>query len=116
YILDKKIKKEEVFKGDKNQLSFNLFLTSFFVLSYILWQYMYSIQRYIVVLEFLAPVLLFFFLNAFGFTKKTSAGIFIALSISIICYAIPMDFGRMPWKDSYFGVKVPAIKELETAN
>ncbi|HWZ21961.1 MAG TPA: hypothetical protein VNW06_04870, partial [Cytophagaceae bacterium] len=116
YILYKKIKKEAVFKEDKTLLPFNLFITSFFFLSYILWQYIYSIQRYIVVLEFVSPILLLFFLNSFQLKKQVSTYIFITLSIAIVFYAIPIDYGRMKWEDSYFGVQVPEIENLGKAN
>jgi hypothetical protein len=113
-------------RGKKNQgntlvqenpnLRISLFIISFYVLSYIFWQSLFSIYRYIVVLEFLSPLLVFVILDTFSISKKFAVVIFVIISYISYSSVVTMDWGRLPWTDSYFGVEVPKVKNLEKSN
>jgi hypothetical protein len=91
-----------------------LFLASFFVLSYIAWQRLFSIYRYLSVLEFLAPTLLA--LSAATFLRRPLRVVALSLLINVgICATTVIPgYGRLkPFDDHLLDVNVPAIPELD---
>jgi hypothetical protein len=96
----------------KNSFHFIIF---FFVISYILWQNMFSIYRYLLPLELLSPVFIILIIKyIFPFQR-----VFMRLSLGIFIFIIltmsPMNWGRVAWSDNYFGVELPPIKKIDHA-
>jgi hypothetical protein len=94
----------------------SLFFMPFFVLSYIVWQKMFSIYRYIIPLELLSPVFILLILRyIFPFEKifvRTSLGLFALIVLTLS----PISHKRAPWTGGYFDVKIPSsLNNLEHA-
>lgn len=85
----------------------------FFIFSYLFWQSYFSIMRYIVVLEMLAPLLIYLLLTTL-IPDKIIAFSFASLSLFFIAITlIPASMIRAPWyKTDYFNVKLPGIVAL----
>jgi len=89
------------------------FIMFFFVFSYILWQYMFSVYRYIIPLELLAPVFIILIMRyIFPFEKiliQTSLAIFALIIVTMS----PINWGRVAWGQSYFDVRIPPIENID---
>lgn len=99
------------------ELNPGLSLIIFYVITYLVWAKLFGIYRYIIVLEFLAPLIIFFLVwSAWekGRTGRLAIWRYLSwlplliaigsLPIWVISYQ-PMYWGRIPWqKDSYFGI------------
>ena len=96
----------------------SLFFAIFFIVSYIVWQGMFSIYRYTATLEFLCPIIIVLLLSYIlsGLKKKAlpvTVAIIFALMLSTVQYPA---WGRIYWSsDSYFDVKVPEIDFKENS-
>jgi hypothetical protein len=89
------------------------FLAILFAVSYIVWQVQFSIYRYLIMLELLAPVFLALILNRF---LRREAGVFslsLVLNAVICLFVIPADFGRQPFDDDFLKTDIPSIEELD---
>lgn len=88
------------------------FIMVFFVFSYILWQYMFSIYRYIIPLELLAPVFIILIMRyIFPFEKiliQTSLAIFALIIVTMS----PINWGRVAWGQNYFDVRIPPLENI----
>jgi len=90
-----------------------IFLTLFFAISYVLWEYQFSIYRYLVVLELLAPVFLALVLASF-FKSKTCVFALSLIIEAVVCFnMISPNFGRQKFDDAYLKVDVPKMAGLE---
>jgi hypothetical protein len=90
-----------------------LFFALFFAISYAAWQQLFSIYRYLAVLELLAPTFLALTLAACLPNRRLSLGISLLLSLGICRSVIPADYGRQKFDDAFLRVKVPAIQDLD---
>jgi hypothetical protein len=91
-----------------------VFLTALFAVSYAVWQYLFSILRYLIVLELLAPS--FLALTAVMLFRRGWMAILCSVTVNFaICAAvIPTDFGRQQKFDNNFlKVQVPAFPGLD---
>ncbi len=88
-------------------------LSLFFVISYIAWQYVFSVYRYLAVLELLAPTLLALSLAWFFRNKTLVLGVSLVLSLTICWRVIPMNYGRQNFDNEFLKVEIPPIPELE---
>ncbi|MBN1569108.1 MAG: hypothetical protein JXA73_14760 [Acidobacteria bacterium] len=89
------------------------FLSIFFPASYILWLNQFSIYRYLIVLELLAPAFIALVLSRF--IKKRIVVLMTSLFLFlIICrLMVPADFGRQKFDDDFLKVAVPAIEDMD---
>ncbi len=98
---------------DKADLSSLILLTLFLAGSYVLWQRMFSIYRYTVTLELLAPV----FLSLGWMAMVRRQPVFISAAILscvfIIAREVPLDFGRQPFVENLMRVRPPAWEGLD---
>ncbi|WP_182419990.1 hypothetical protein [Bartonella sp. HY038] len=84
-----------------------IFLWIIFVISLLFWVKLYTIQRYIVALEQLAPLLIFTLLDKIGFTKFSKVASMSIISFLILLFVVPMDWDHLPintkkwWKADY---------------
>jgi hypothetical protein len=90
-----------------------VFLAVFFVVGYVVWQYQFSVYRYLIVLELLAPTFLALVLA--HFVKRRSWVFVSSLLLSIIIGAstAPADFGRQKFDEQFLKVEVPIMGNLE---
>jgi hypothetical protein len=100
------------FEISNNLKKIYFFLIIFFVSSYILWQSTFSIYRYIIPLELLAPVFIILIIQyIFPFNR-----IFVPLSLGtfalIMVAVVPMNWGRVPWGQDYFDVRIQEIENI----
>ncbi len=89
------------------------FMTLFVTFSYILWQNAFSIYRYALLLDLLAPV--FLSIAVFSLIRLrwlSYAIVFLTLSV-ISWYEIPLDFDREPYLEGRLQVRPPAWDHLE---
>lgn len=99
-------------KSSNDMKIVHFFIIVFFVLSYICWEYEFSIYRYILSLELLSPVFIAIMLKYLFVSEKSYIRSVIVVFMAIIMTTMPMDWGRRPWSQNYFDVKIPAIKDL----
>jgi hypothetical protein len=95
--------------GEKRCL---VFMTLFTVLSYILWQQEFSIYRYAIVLEFLAPAFLSFGILSIVRRRWMFYSLVFLLNSLICRYEIPLNFGREQFVEDYLKVRLPAWDHL----
>ena len=101
----------------KKQMDFKiLFLAFFFLFSYLIWLKTFCYYRYIIVLEMLAPLLVFLmFYKIFNrFNKKYFFAIFV-FGISLL--SLPLhNWGRInPYPNSYFGINKSAFSTYKSS-
>ena len=83
-------------------------LLLFIIVSYILWEKIYSYYRYLEVIEFLS--LLAIITIVCSVIRSTRLAVLLSLLIALLIMFMtsPMHFGRITWQSSWFGVKLPA--------
>lgn len=90
---------------------------SFFIFSYLLWEYYFSVMRYLVTLEMLAPLAIYLIVIKI-FKSHIARNISLAILLIFIFLSMsPAHTTRAPWyTGSYFNVALPSeIKKEETA-
>jgi hypothetical protein len=90
-----------------------LFLTVFFAISYIAWQHLFSIYRYLVVLELLAPTFIALALSNLIRKRLLVLKISLGLDFIICASVVPADLGRQEFNDEFLKVDVPSIQDLD---
>ncbi len=105
----KKIKKNRLAKSNPLSLSQQWFY-AFFIFSYIVWQSYFSIARYLIVLELLAPLMIYLLITQF-IQEKGMRFIFIFTSFYLICFLLlPLQFARAPWyRATFFNITLPPV-------
>lgn len=108
------VSKETLSIGDKDGDNINgraaMFLVVFFVATYVVWQAVFSIYRYIVALEILGPIIIILLLSYILKKFYTRAAVAIVLFLVIVFGMKSPDWGHTAWTDSFFGVEVPSIE------
>jgi hypothetical protein len=83
----------------------SMILLVFIVISYLAWEYEFSIYRYLIPVEFLSMIAIV--ASIFALVRYQRIGISIII-ISIIMFdTVPMNWGRIAWKPTFFGVSMP---------
>ena len=90
-----------------------IMLTSFLVLSYFFWQERFSIYRYAVVLEFLAPLYVSLVLAYLTRSKMFTIALGTAANLVMIWTLKPLDFAGSPLDSSFFDIRVPSAATLD---
>jgi hypothetical protein len=90
-----------------------IFIIVFFVSSYIFWQYMFSIYRYIIPLELLSPVFILLIIRYIFPFEKILTRLSLAIFALIIVTVSPINWGRVAWADSYFDVRIPPLENID---
>jgi hypothetical protein len=91
-----------------------VFLTAVFGISYFVWEALFSILRYLIVLEMLAPS--FLALAAAVFLRRSWAviGFSLAVNAAIVLAVIPTDFGRQQkFENDFLQIHVPLIPGID---
>lgn len=89
------------------------FLVLFFSISYLLWQNQFSVYRYLIVLELLAPAFLALALANFIRARFWIVLSALFLDILICAFMIPADFGRQRFDDNFLKAEIPVIGDLD---
>lgn len=82
-------------------------LLLFILGGYILWLRIFSVYRYIVILEFLSFVAIVATLKIIVQSSKLTIFVASVMIIPLLLLTVPMHYGRIPWQASWFGVKIP---------
>ena len=90
-----------------------LFLSLFLAISYIAWQQVFSIYRYVAVLELLVPTFLALALNAWFRSRTVTLALSVILNLAIAGSVMRIDYGRQPFKDGFWKVRIPRVEELD---
>ncbi|MBE7413737.1 MAG: hypothetical protein HS130_00335 [Deltaproteobacteria bacterium] len=85
----------------------DIFLTVFFVGSYVVWQIRFPYYRYLVPLELLSPVLIAALLSCLVKSRPWFRLSVAALFIAIVSAVKVPDWGRTDWSETLFGLKRP---------
>ncbi len=95
----------------KGKLNKNyVFLLLFFPFSYILWQEVFSVYRYLTALLLLSPIFIALILKILIKNKKIFTLLLTLILLIVTITIYPMDFGRCNWGKKYLEAKVPGIK------
>jgi hypothetical protein len=87
-----------------------MFLGVFFVAAFAIWAYVHSIARYLVPLELLSGAFIVA-LIARGLPARHAAAIVPVVAIVVIVTTEPGDWGRVPFGDRWFELKVPPVDD-----
>lgn len=87
------------------------YLLAFFCLSYFLWLTIFGIYRYLAVIEFLIPLLLFVIITYSFKTRFTSAAalIFLGLLTVVNLRGVP-DWGHVEWADTVYSIETSGLE------
>jgi hypothetical protein len=110
--------KQLLFKITKRKLlTINqLFIISFFVITYILWQIIFSIFRYLITIELLIPIVFMISMFAIFPSKNTNRISLLILGFVMLInlyVAMPKLAHRTPWTEPVFQVNMPELKNIE---
>ncbi len=93
----------------------SVFIMIFFVASYVFWQKMFSVYRYLLPLELLSPLFIMIIVrNIFPFERvftKLTIGVFALMIVTLS----PMHWERAHWGKSFFDVKIPPPEKMAGA-
>ena len=90
-----------------------LLLALFFPIAYLLWQNQFSIYRYLIVLELLAPAFLALVLGYF-IRKRFYAFLgSLIINAGICALMIPADFGRQKFDDNFLRTEIPIFRDVD---
>jgi hypothetical protein len=89
------------------------FLIIFFVVSYIIWQYQFSIQRYAMVLDILSPLIIYLLITNIFNNQLISHCLVLFVFILLAVTLKPQNWGRFPWTKNYFTVEIPQTIDLQ---
>lgn len=89
------------------------YLLTFFIISYVVWQIMFSVQRYAIILDMLAPLLIYILLAGIFNKSVTVNKLSLLIFIFLVVTLKPTNWGRVPWTESYFNVQIPQEINLQ---
>jgi hypothetical protein len=87
------------------------FLIIFMVVAFILWMKMFSVYRYAIVCEFLAPLAILLLLRTLWGDTRRQLQIALMCLVMLLVTVKPGDWGRRPWTTDYFDVRLPPLAE-----
>jgi len=100
---------------DKHSKRVALFLLFFFIGSFITWQTMFSIHRYLSPLEILSPLIIVI-LVGYLVESITLRRWFIFTSFILIIFSVDGPLPKiLSWNKSFFRVKVPEMEQLDSS-
>lgn len=85
----------------------------FFIFSYIVWQNLFSIMRYAVALEMLAPLIIYLLIRKMFRKNNWYMAVLTPAFFLIIMFMVPTCMIRAPWYNSdYFNIQMPGFVKL----
>ena len=94
---------------DIEMIAIRRFILISIIISYTLWMKIFAIGRYMIVCDFMAPLIIFVVLGMLVRSKRRHKWFSISIFILIIVTLQPGNWSRRPWSSDYFGVQVPLI-------
>lgn len=91
------------------------YVLAFIILSYIVWLRMFSVYRYMIPTETLAPVSITILFSWLLSNRALRVFVICFFFLVIVAWQKVPDWGRTAWPDQYFTVHVPAIPNHDTA-
>lgn len=85
----------------------------FTVVSYGVWITKFGYQRYLIPLDLLSGIIIFYLVERIVRFKQIAIYVSIILCVVATVTVQPSNWGRLPWDQSWFGVKVPTITSPE---
>jgi hypothetical protein len=95
--------------GDRDARAMTRFLIIFMVVSFVLWMKLFSVYRYAVVGEFLAPLTIYLVLGAVLRNPQRQVRATLAAVVFLLVTTAPGHWGRRPWTSDYFDANLPAL-------
>jgi hypothetical protein len=87
----------------------------FLLTSYVLWEKQFSYYRYLIPIELLSLIaialVLYSLLHPLIYTPT---GVLVVILVGIIGFTTPINWGRIPWQPTYFGIQLPTQPALTT--
>jgi hypothetical protein len=87
------------------------FLLAAIVISYLVWLNLFAIYRYLLPLEMLAPLAIWFLVDFFPLRIPSRPAILISFMILWAFTLKPGNWGRVPWGSDYFGIHPPKLSD-----
>ncbi len=84
-----------------------LALLSFVIIGYVLWEKFFAYYRYLMVLEFLSITTIAVVIWIMIPKRKVALVVLATLMVLVTVITRPMDWTRIPWQKSFFGVQIP---------
>lgn len=84
------------------------FLVLFIGVGYLFWLFQFAYYRYIVVLEYLSLLTIIALIWSAVRKPQLAFVVTILIVIPILALTKPMNFGRLSWQPTFFGVQLPA--------
>jgi len=81
------------------------------VISYLVWLKLFAIYRYLLPLEMLVPLAIWFLVDRFPLRISSRQAILVSFMILWAFTLKPGNWGRVPWGTDYFGVHPPTIAD-----
>jgi hypothetical protein len=81
--------------------------------AYIVWLKLFAIYRYLVVLEMLAPIVLWIVIVRTPIGLRGRIACISAVGLLLLATTQPMNWGRKDWSDRYFAASVPGLAAPE---
>jgi len=97
--------------GNYEQIPATPFIAIFMLVSFVLWMKVFSIYRYLIVCEMIAPLSTAMILRALIHDGRRWMQATVACFLLLIITLQPTDWGRRPWAADYFGVHPPALSD-----
>jgi len=90
-----------------------VFVTIFFVVGLVVWEAQFSIARYVIPLELLAPLVVVGLLRAFITRRGPFILAMVALGSAVAVLLLPVRVERTQWFDTYFNIEAPRFENPE---
>jgi len=97
--------------GDSERIPATAFIAIFMLVSFLLWMKVFSIYRYLIVCEMLAPLSVALLLRALIRDGRRWMQATVACLLLLLFTIQPTDWGHKPWTADYFGVHPPVLSE-----
>lgn len=89
--------------------SARLFLVVFVLVSYVAWQWQFSIYRYAAALELVAPVIAVVLATWIWGQRRRSLAVVLGIFVVLLATTRPAVWGRVPWSGAFLEMEVPAL-------
>ena len=78
-------------------------------IAYVLWAVMFSVYRYLMPLEMLAPLVIVLAIGLFPLARPTRVAVAVGLLAFVALSVQPADWGRLAWTEKWVTVTLPAL-------
>jgi len=98
-------------RAGSDPLTSGRFIVIFLFVSFVVWMKLFSVYRYLLVCELLAPLAIFVVLGYLVRDLHRRVRIALSCFVLILVTLHPGEWGRRPWAADYFGFQAPPIAE-----